>query len=63
MITICNYNKLYVTITLNRNRKENIKMDNKQTVNEYKIITSQNVKLETQNNNHHPNVLEITLYS
>ena len=38
-------------------------MDNKQTVNEYKIITSQNVKLETQNNNHHPNVLEITLYS
>jgi len=63
MITICNYNKLYVTITLNRNRKENIKMDNKQTVNEYKIITSQNVKLETQNNNHRPNVLEITLYS
>lgn len=24
-------------------------MDNKQTTNEYKIITSQNVKLETQN--------------
>lgn len=40
-------------------------MSNKQTVNKYKIITSQNVKLKSQNNNHQPNVLEIeiTLYS
>ena len=38
-------------------------MENKNITNEYKIISSQNVKLEGENNNHHPNVLEITLYS
>ena len=38
-------------------------MSNKQTTNKYKIISSQNVKLETQKNNQIPNVLEITLYS
>ena len=43
--------------------KGEYQMENKQTVNEYKIISSQNVKLESQNNNHQPNVLEITLYS
>ena len=47
MITICNHSELYVTITLIR--KENIKMDNKQTTNKYKTITSQNVKLEREN--------------
>lgn len=38
-------------------------MSNKNITNEYKIITSQNVKLESQNNNQPPNDLEITLYS
>lgn len=38
-------------------------IDDNQTTNEYKIISSQNVKLETQNNNQSPNDLEITLYS